>query len=57
MEKRFLGYQSAMHEAGLELNDNWIIDVKWDVSLSYELTKQAFEKKGIRQLPYSRQAI
>ncbi len=45
-EKRFLGYQSAMREAGLELNDNWIIDVKWDVSLSYELTKQAFEKKG-----------
>jgi Transcriptional regulators len=45
-EKRFLGYQSAMREAGLETDDNWIIDVKWDVSLSYELTKQAFEKEG-----------
>ncbi|THF79961.1 LacI family DNA-binding transcriptional regulator [Cohnella fermenti] len=45
-EKRYLGYQSAMREAGLGLSDDWIIDVKWDVSLSYELTKQAFEKPG-----------
>ncbi|WP_168122481.1 LacI family DNA-binding transcriptional regulator [Paenibacillus sp. HB172176] len=45
-EKRCVGYLSAMQEAGLETNDSWIIDVKWDVSLSYELTKKAFEKKG-----------
>lgn len=45
-EKRFLGYQSAMQEAGLTINDDWVIDVKWDVALSYELTKQAFENHG-----------
>ncbi|WP_139991559.1 LacI family DNA-binding transcriptional regulator [Paenibacillus paridis] len=43
-EKRFLGYQSAMKEAGLPIYDHWVIDVKWDVALSYELTRQAFEK-------------
>ncbi|MNO42418.1 HTH-type transcriptional repressor CytR [compost metagenome] len=42
-EKRFLGYQSAMQEAGLPIHEEWVIDVKWDVSLSYELTRQAFE--------------
>lgn len=41
-EKRFLGYQRAMLEAGLTMDDDWVIDVKWDVSLSYELTKKAF---------------
>ncbi|WP_040718974.1 LacI family DNA-binding transcriptional regulator [Paenibacillus daejeonensis] len=45
-EKRFLGYQRAMSEAGLPLQDHWILDVKWDVALSYELTKQAFEHGG-----------
>ncbi|MBT2293394.1 LacI family DNA-binding transcriptional regulator [Paenibacillus albidus] len=45
-EKRYLGYQQAMKEAGLPINDDWVIDVKWDVSLSYELTKQAFENHG-----------
>ncbi|MBW7456521.1 LacI family DNA-binding transcriptional regulator [Paenibacillus sepulcri] len=45
-EKRFLGYRSAMQEAGLTVHDNWVIDVKWDVSLSYELTKQAFENSA-----------
>ncbi|MED4955042.1 LacI family DNA-binding transcriptional regulator [Paenibacillus sp. FSL R5-0527] len=47
-EKRFLGYQSAMQEAGLPIQEDWVIDVKWDVSLSYELTKQAFEKNNDR---------
>lgn len=46
LEKRFLGFRSAMNEAGLSIDDNWVIDVNWDVSLSYELTKQAFEKEG-----------
>ena len=42
-ERRFQGYRSAMEEAGLPIDDSWVIDVKWDVSLSYELTKRAFE--------------
>ena len=45
-EKRFLGYLSAMQEAGLPIHEDWVIDVKWDVSLSYELTKQAFERNS-----------
>ncbi|WP_059041052.1 LacI family DNA-binding transcriptional regulator [Paenibacillus rubinfantis] len=45
-EKRFLGYLSAMQEAGLPIDEDWVIDVKWDVSLSYELTKQAFERNS-----------
>ncbi|OXM15199.1 LacI family DNA-binding transcriptional regulator [Paenibacillus herberti] len=44
LEKRYLGYEKAMREAGLEIDDSWVLDVKWDVSLSYELTKQAFEQ-------------
>ncbi|MGO4538813.1 LacI family DNA-binding transcriptional regulator [Paenibacillus sp. 2TAB19] len=46
LEKRFVGFKSAMNEAGLPVDDNWMIDVKWDVSLSYEMTKLAFEKDG-----------
>ncbi len=42
-ERRYLGYAAAMKEAGLSIVPEWVIDVKWDVSLSYELTKQAFE--------------
>lgn len=45
-ERRFLGYRSAMLEAGLPISDHWVLDVKWDVSLSYERTKQAFELSG-----------
>ncbi|GJM73161.1 hypothetical protein HMSSN036_53770 [Paenibacillus macerans] len=37
-----------MQEAGLPIQEDWVIDVKWDVSLSYELTKQAFEKNNDR---------
>lgn len=48
-EKRYLGYESAMREAGLPIDEAWVIDVKWDVSLSYELTKQAFQSGG--QIP------
>lgn len=47
-EKRFLGYLTAMQEAGLPIQEDWVIDVKWDVSLSYELTKLAFEKNNER---------
>ncbi|ASS69026.1 MULTISPECIES: LacI family DNA-binding transcriptional regulator [unclassified Paenibacillus] len=45
-EKRFLGYRDAMIEAGLAIEDEWVINVKWDVALSYELTKEAFENNG-----------
>jgi LacI family transcriptional regulator len=45
-EKRYLGYERAMKEASLEIVPDWVINVKWDVSLSYELTKQAFESGG-----------
>ncbi|MBO7746955.1 LacI family DNA-binding transcriptional regulator [Paenibacillus sp. MWE-103] len=45
-ERRYRGYRSAMEEAGLTVDDDWVIDVKWDVSLSYELTKKAFETSG-----------
>ncbi|MDQ1235414.1 LacI family transcriptional regulator [Paenibacillus sp. SORGH_AS306] len=48
-EKRFLGYQRAMLQADLPIDDQWVIDVKWDVSLSYELTKQAFAQN--KELP------
>lgn len=47
-EKRFLGYQRAMNEAGLPIDDDWVIDVKWDVSLSYELTRKAFANNESR---------
>lgn len=47
-EKRFLGYQSALKDAGLPIDDEWVIDVKWDVALSYELTKQAFANNAQR---------
>ncbi|MCM3748054.1 LacI family transcriptional regulator [Paenibacillus pasadenensis] len=46
LEKRYLGYEKAMREAGLSIDDDWVIDVKWDVALSYELTKKAFERNG-----------
>lgn len=43
-EKRYLGYARAMQEAGLPIDDHWVINVNWDVSLSFELTKKAFEE-------------
>jgi LacI family transcriptional regulator len=47
-EKRYRGYQYAMEEAGLPIDENWVIDAQWDVALSYELTKQAFESNKSR---------
>jgi LacI family transcriptional regulator len=47
-EKRYRGYQYTMEEAGLPIDENWVIDAQWDVALSYELTKQAFESNKSR---------
>jgi len=42
-EKRYRGYQYAMHEAGLTIDHNWVIDVNWDVANSYEKFKQVLD--------------
>ncbi|RJE87547.1 LacI family transcriptional regulator [Paenibacillus sp. 1011MAR3C5] len=47
-EKRFRGFQHAMVEAGLAIDPDWIINVNWDVSQSYERMKEAFSSQGKR---------
>jgi LacI family transcriptional regulator len=42
-EKRYRGYQYAMEEAGLTIDQNWVINVNWDVTNSYEMLKQVLE--------------
>lgn len=42
-EKRYRGYQYAMDEAGLSIDPNWVINVNWDVTNSYEMVKKVLE--------------
>jgi LacI family transcriptional regulator len=45
-EKRYRGYRYAMEEAGLPIHPEWVINVNWDVSQSYETVKEAMERAG-----------
>lgn len=36
-EERYIGYKFAMLEAGLVLNENWILNAKWNVDRSFSL--------------------
>ncbi|CAH0120146.1 MULTISPECIES: LacI family DNA-binding transcriptional regulator [unclassified Paenibacillus] len=45
-EKRFRGYYYALMEAGLELNEAWIIDAHWQIENSYESMKRLLEQGG-----------
>lgn len=40
-EKRYKGYKEAMEEEKLAIDPDWVINVNWDVSQSYEIVKQA----------------
>lgn len=44
-EKRYRGYQYAMDEAGLTIDQDWVINVNWDVTNSYEMVKQVLERQ------------
>jgi LacI family transcriptional regulator len=45
-EKRFRGYKEALEEAGIELNDEWILNADWKIENSYELMKQLIAKSA-----------
>jgi len=47
-EKRYKGYKEAMEEAGLTIDPQWVINVNWDVSQSYEIVKQALQQQSNR---------
>lgn len=40
-EKRYKGYREAIEEAQLTIDPDWVINVNWDVTQSYEIVKQA----------------
>ncbi|MEH7011575.1 LacI family DNA-binding transcriptional regulator [Neobacillus niacini] len=35
-EKRYIGYQKAMSEAGLTIHSEWVYNTKWSMEISYE---------------------
>ncbi|HEX7056028.1 MAG TPA: LacI family DNA-binding transcriptional regulator [Bacilli bacterium] len=39
-EKRFRGYTEAMRDAGLKINESWVLNADWDVDKSYQMMKQ-----------------
>lgn len=43
-EQRFLGYQNAMKEAGLEVSDNYVVNADFSPGKGYEAVNQLIEK-------------
>jgi DNA-binding LacI/PurR family transcriptional regulator len=40
---RYRGYLSAMHIADLKINNNWVMDCRWDEKLCMELVKNQYK--------------
>ncbi|WP_010271622.1 LacI family DNA-binding transcriptional regulator [Paenibacillus senegalensis] len=44
-EKRFRGYRYALLEAGIELEDNWVLNAGWQIETSFELMNRLVQEK------------